>query len=147
MNKYIDNDIILQKKIEPLIYIYIMIIIVISLSLIILFILCRYKTYYYVKGTVVSDRDYYVQVYVPLDKLMFFVNNKKVAISGKNYEYEIVNIDSEYFTDNVTTYQIVEIIIDMPEQYKFNNLVLELKFLKEDKRIIDYILRKGDRSV
>ena len=40
--KYIDSEIILERKIGPLVYVYIMIIIVIMLSLIILFILCYY---------------------------------------------------------------------------------------------------------
>ena len=59
MNKYIDSEIILQRKVGPLIYVYIMIIIVIMLSLIIVFIILHYKTYYNVKGIVTSDENHY----------------------------------------------------------------------------------------
>lgn len=60
----------------------------------------------------------------------------------KKYYYQIREIDSEYFTDNITTYQIVTINLDMPNKYKYNNLTLDLKLVKENKKIIDYLLRK-----
>ncbi|MGN1342111.1 MAG: hypothetical protein ACI4VL_02645 [Bacilli bacterium] len=143
MNKYIDSEIILQRKVGPLIYVYIMIIIVIMLSLIIVFIILHYKTYYNVKGIVTSDENhYYIKIYVPLDNIKYLINNNIIKINNKEYEYKIISLDSEYFTDNTITYQIVMIEVNIPSIYKFNNLNLELKFLKEDKRIIDYILKK-----
>ena len=75
MNKYIDSEIILQRKVGPLIYVYIMIIIVIMLSLIIVFIILHYKTYYNVKGIVTSDENhYYIKIYVPLDNIKYLIN-------------------------------------------------------------------------
>ena len=143
MNKYIDSEIILQRKVGPLIYVYIMIIIVIMLSLIIVFIILHYKTYYNVKGIVTSDENhYYIKIYVPLDNIKYLINNNIIKINNKDYEYKIISLDSEYFTDNTITYQVVMIEVNIPSTYKFNNLNLELKFLKEDKRIIDYILKK-----
>lgn len=143
MNKYIDSEIILQRKVGPLIYVYIMIIIVIMLSLIIVFIILHYKTYYNVKGIVTSDENhYYIKIYVPLDNIKYLINNNIIKINNKDYEYKIISLDSEYFTDNTITYQVVMIEVNIPSIYKFNNLNLELKFLKEDKRIIDYILKK-----
>ena len=50
-----------------------------------------------------------------------------------------MNIDGEYFTDNIDTYQIVKLKVSLPSKYKLNNLVLNLQILKEDKRIIDYL--------
>lgn len=142
MMKYIDSEIILQRKIGPLVYIYIMIIIVIVLSLIILFILCYYKTYYHVKGIVVNeDNHFYIRVYVPLESLKYIIDNKMLKIDGNEYEYNIMEIDSEYFTDNITTYQIVKIEVNFEDKYKLNNLTLDLDFLKDNKRIIDYIIK------
>lgn len=138
----IDSEIILQKKIGPLIYVYIMIIIVIMLSLIILFILCNYKTYDLVRGVVINeDNHYYIRIYMDIDSIKYVVDNEFVMIHNKKYKYKIVSIDSEYFTDNITTYQIVKIEVDIDNKYKINNLALELKFLKENKRIIDYIIK------
>jgi len=139
--KYIDSEIILQRKIGPLVYVYIMIIIVIVLSLIILFILCYYKTYYTTRGVVtLEDGHFYIRIYIPLDNMIYITDNYIVNINNREYKYDIISIDSEYFTDNITTYQIVKIEVNLDSKYKFNNLTLDLKFLKENKRIIDYIL-------
>lgn len=140
--RYIDSEIILQRKIGPLVYVYIMIIIVIMLSLIILFILCKYKTYYTVRGVVINeDEHYYIRIYVPIESLKYITDKDIVKIDNKEYSYKIISIDSEYFTDDMTTYQIVKIEGNIEDKYKFNNLTLDLQFLKEDKTIIDYILK------
>ena len=140
--KYIDSEIILQRKIGPLVYVYIMIIIVIVLSLIMLFILCRYKTYITLRGVVVSeDNHYYIRIYVPIDSLSIVADANIVKIDNKEYNYKIISIDSEYFTDNMTTYQVIKIEVNIKDKYKINNLTLELNFLKESQRIIDYILK------
>ena len=76
--KYIDSEIILQRKVEPLIYVYIMIIIVIVLSLIIFSILYHYKTYYNIKGTVVEENShFYIKTFIPLEDIKYIVKNKK----------------------------------------------------------------------
>ena len=137
----IDSEIIIQRKIEPLIYVYIMIIIVIMLSLIILFILLHYKTYYITKGIIVNDHNqYYINIYIPTGVIKYITDNNVVVIDDIEYKYHIVSIDSEYFTDNVDTYQIIKIETNILDKYKFNNMTVELKFLKENKRVIDYIL-------
>ena len=140
--KYIDSEIILQRKIRPLVYVYIMIIIVIMLSLIILFILCSYKTYSVVRGVVINeDGHYYIRIYMDIKAMKYITNNDMVKIYDKEYKYKIISIDSEYFTDNITTYQIIKIDAHLDNKYRFSNLTLDLKFLKEDKKIINYILK------
>lgn len=139
---YIDSEIILQRRISPIVYVYIMIIIVIILSLIIFFMLYHYRTYYTIKGIVTKEEDnYYILLYVPLDYMTYITNNHIVKIAKKEYDYEILYIDSEYFTDNFTTYQVIKINLDIDKKYQFNNLTLRLKFIKDDKKIIDYIIK------
>ena len=119
-----------------------MIIIVIMLSLIILFILCSYKTYSFVRGVVIDEEShYYIRIYMDIESVKYITDNDIVKINNKEYKYNIISDDSEYFTDNVNTYQIVKIEVDLDDKYKYNNLTLDLKFLKEDKRIIDYVLK------
>ena len=138
----IDGTLIMQRKIEPIIYVYIMIIIVIMLSLIIFLILFHYKTYYFVSGTILKENDYYyIRVFIPLDDVKYIVNGKMVIIDDEIYDYEVFSIDSEYFTDNVTTYQIIKLKVQLKDNYKYENLTLKLKFIKENKRIIDYIIK------
>ena len=144
MNYYIDNEIIMQRKIGPIVYVYVMIIVILFLSLIIFFILFSYKTYYRTKGTIVKEEDsYYIRLYVPLEDIEYITKNDVVYINKEKYKYNIISIDNEYFTDNVTTYQVINIEIDMVSKYKFNNLNLSLSFIKEDKRVIDYFIKGG----
>lgn len=140
--KYIDSEIILQRKIGPLVYVYIMVIIVIVLSLIIFFIVFHYKTYYTLRGVVINEDDhFYIRIYVPIEDVKYITDNNVVMIGNKEYKYDVVMIDSEYFTDSISTYQIVKIEVNLENKYRFNNLTLSLKFLKESKRIIDYIIK------
>lgn len=139
--KYIDSEIILERKIEPLVYIYIMIIIVIMLSLIIFCLLCYYKTYYTIRGVVIYEEDdFYIRIYVPIEDIKYITGNDIVRINRKDYKYSVFSIDSEYLTDNTTTYQIIKIKVDIDNKYRFNNLTIDLNFLRDNKKIIDFIL-------
>ena len=145
MNYYIDNEIIMQRKVGPMVYVYIMVIVILFLSLIIFFILFSYKTYYRAKGIVVKENDnYYIRLYVPLDDVKYITKNDIVYINKEKFKYNIISIDEEYFTDNVITYQVINISIDMVSKYKFNNLNLSLSFIKENKRVIDYFIKGGN---
>lgn len=139
--KNIDSEIILERKIGPLVYVYIMIIIVIMLSLIIFCLLCYYKTYYTIRGVVVYEEDFYIRIYVPIEDIKYITGNDIVRINKKDFKYSVFSIDSEYLTDNSNTYQIVKIKVDMDSKYRFNNLTIDLNFLKDNKRIIDYIIK------
>lgn len=141
---YLGSEVILKRKIGPLMGVYVMIIIVIMLSLIIFFVLFHYKTYYFVKGTIVlEDNNYYTDVYVPIDDEVYITKNNVAIIDGKKYEYSIFDIAKEYYTDNNVTYQRIRLKIGLSDYLKFNNLTVDLKILKEDKRIIDYLLKGG----
>ncbi len=139
----IDNEIILQRKISSIVYVYIMIIIVITLSLIILIMMSSYRTYYFVKGIVIEeDQNYYVKAYIPLEDIKYLIKDTYVIIDNKKYNYKLSSIEEEYFTDNLNTYQIIKFEIALEEKYQKNNLTIDLKFLKEDKKAIEYILKK-----
>lgn len=143
MKYYIDSHIILGRKIGPLVYLYIMIIIVIMLSLIIFLFLFHYKTFYTLKGNVLkTDDDYYIRLCVPIDDIKNIFASGLLRIDKKNYSFNVISIDSEYLSDNYTTYQIILIKVDIPKKYRFNNLNLNLQFLKDNKRVIDYIIRR-----
>ena len=143
MRYYIDSYIILNKKIGLTVYVYIMIIIVITLSLTIFLTLFKYKTYYKVKGIVEKvEDDFYIRLYIPLEDISYITENTFVIINNKKYKYTINSIFEEYITDNFNTYQMILIKVNIPSKYRFNNLSLELQLLKENKRVIDYIIRR-----
>ncbi len=143
MNNYIDSEIILHRKINYIVYIYIMIIIIIVLSLIILSMLSNYKIYYKVKGIVAKEENNYsIKIYIPLEDTKYIIKNDYLIINKEKYKYQIKDINSEYVTDNITTYQIITLDLNLPNKYKYNNLILNIKVIKENKKIIDYLLRK-----
>lgn len=140
MNGCIDNEIILNRKIRPLVFIYIMVVIISSLSLIIIFMLFHYKIYYFFKGNIIMEEDnYYLKCYIPTSDIKYITSNNTLIIDKKLYKYEVIKISEDYFSDNNITYQEIILEISLDDEYKYNNLMLELKILKDDKRIIDYI--------
>ena len=76
-----------------------------------------------------------------INDIKYITDNDIVIINKKEYKYNISMIDSEYFTDNITTYQIIKIEATINDKYKINNLTLDLKFLREDKKIIEYFIK------
>ncbi len=140
---YIDSEIILKRRITPIVYVYVMIVIIIVLSLIMLLILYHYKTYYTISGVVIEeDNAFYIQSYVPIDDIKYLLDSNELEIDDIYYEYRIKEIDNNYFVSDNKVCQIINIDINIPADYKYNNLTLSLKVLKEDKRVIDYILKK-----
>lgn len=141
MNYDIDSEIILQKKVNPLIYIYVLVITIIVLSLILISVTFTYQTYYQVVGTVVNeDNHYFIVVYLPKENVKSITGGNILYIDKEKYNYDIVILDSNYLTDNINTYQMVKLDVNIPNKYQINNLNLNLKFLKENKKIINYIL-------
>ena len=140
MNKYIDSEIILSRKIKYFVYDYILIIIIIMLSLITMSMIFKYKLYYKVKAIVAEDNN--LKVYIPLNDIKYILKNDYLFIDNKKYKYNIKEINKEYLTDNMTTYQVITLELSLPSEYKYQNLTLDIKLIKENKKIINYILRK-----
>lgn len=140
MNKYIDSEIILSRKIKYFVYVYILIIIIIMLSLITMSMIFKYKLYYKVKAIVAEDNN--LKVYIPLNDIKYILKNDYLFIDNKKYKYNIKEINKEYLTDNMTTYQVIILELSLPSEYKYQNLTLDIKLIKENKKIINYILRK-----
>ena len=110
----IDSRIILNRKIRPLVYIYIMILIICALSLIIVCMLFHYKEYYFFKGTVIEEENsYYLKCYIPISETKYITLNDTLITDKKTYNY------------------------------RYNNLLLNLKLLKKDKMVIEYLKELG----
>lgn len=141
MNYNIDSEIILQRKINPIIYIYTLVIIIIVLSFILLMLFCKYQTYLNIKGIIVNeDNHYYIIAYLPLDDIKIITDNSTLYIDKEKYDYSIIELSEEYIADNITTYQRIKIDTNIPSKYQINNLTINLKIPKENKKIINYIL-------
>ena len=98
MNRYIDSEIILTRKIKYIVYVYVMIIIIMLLSLIIAFMLLDYKTYYKLRGLVIKDdSSYYIKLYIPLDNIKFITNNNIIIIDKSKLKIRFVFMLSQSF--------------------------------------------------
>ena len=70
-----------------------------------------------------------------------YVDNLINVFSNDSYKYSIISTNEEYYTNGVDTYVIVDIGLELSDNYKYVNLVLELKLLKDDKRVFDYLFK------
>ena len=70
-----------------------------------------------------------------------YVDNLINVFSNDSYKYSIISTNEEYYTNGVDTYVIVDIGLELSDNYKYVNLVLELKLLKDNKRVFDYLFK------
>lgn len=101
----------------------------------------KYQTYNKTVAEVIYENNhYYIIIYLPKNDVKNIASNNILYIDKKEYNYDIVKIESEYFEDNTNNYQKITLDIDLPSKYQINNLNLNIKLLKENKKIINYIL-------
>ena len=131
MNRYIDSEIILTRKIKYIVYVYVMIIIIMLLSLIIAFMLLDYKTYYKLRGLVTKDdSSYYIKLYIPLDNIKFISNNGILAseFNGTTNNYGTYYSSLFYKTDrDILLKEYVNDIDD--DNMPFNNCNEKIAFI------------------
>ena len=106
--------------------------------------LFHYKEYYFFKGTVIEEENsYYLKCYIPISETKYITLNDTLITDKKTYNYSIKSISEEYFSDNNETYQEVVLNINLDNKYRYNNLLLNLKLLKKDKMVIEYLKELG----
>ena len=135
----IELDLILDRKKYPYIYSVTFIIITNIIISLIISLTCNYKTYYKVLGKVVYNNNYLLEIPCEYNNIEYIINNNTLSINNKIYNYNIINVDNNlYVTQENINYLLV--YLSYNEIPKINNLVLEVKILKENKKIIYYIL-------
>lgn len=121
---------------------YIIIILIILLILLIFILnykVCLYDSY---NGTVIKvGEEYYVKVYVELDK-SFFLNNNQIFIGNNKYNYDIKKIDDEPIVIGNNLYLNVYLNIKLEENKKINNYPLVIKQERKKETVFELVLRK-----
>ena len=87
------------------------------------------------------EDEYYVQVYVPMDKTNF-LDNTRVIIDKKEYDYKIINIDKNYIDYDNNKYMIINLFIDLDEKYLINNNYLILKQKNKNKKLFELLVER-----
>ena len=99
------------------------------------------------EAQLIKEEDkYFVQVYVPVDKTIFF-NNTRITIDKKEYEYEILNIDKNYVDYDNKKYMIVKIYTKLEEKYLINNNYIILKQKNKTKKLFELLFERIKKGI
>lgn len=137
MNNSIYAEIFLRKSLS---YIYKLLIIIVFIIIIIsIFILnMNYKSTINTTAKVVLvDNTYYTMIAIKDENINYIINNNYLKHNNKDIYYKVSEITEEYYQDN---YRILYLKTKLDKKYKINNLNIDVKFDKENKKIINYIL-------
>lgn len=119
------------------------IIILISLLILLIFIL-NYKVSLYdsYDGIITKiGEEYYVKVYMELDK-SFFLDNNQIYIDDDLYNYDIYKIEGEPIVIENNLYLEVYLSINLKENKKINNYPLIIKQEKKNETIFKTLLTR-----
>lgn len=82
---------------------------------------------------------YYLEVLIPVKEVNQITLQNQIIIDSKKYNYKIYKIDSNVTYKNNQNYQKVYLeILNIDKSYLINGYELDVKILKEKKKIIDY---------
>lgn len=144
----IESYIILNRKPNIIIRIF-----TINLILIICLIIWgintyNYKTYFEFHSKLSNfDSLFYLEVLIPSKEVDQVLNNKNIIINDKKYLFSIYKIDENITYKNNINYQKVYLKIkNLEEKYLINNYRINVKFERDNKKIIDYIT-KNEKEV
>lgn len=111
-------------------------VIAILLIVIIIIVICKFKFYIFENQSLLKEEDNYLLI-LPSKKIPFYGSINDIYINQKKYNYEIINIDSNYTNINNNIYQNVYIRVN---GYKTDSIITECSFLKDDKTLFQKIV-------
>ena len=89
-----------------------------------------------------TDSSYHYYLYTNLDNLKNVATSKKITLNDSNYPYTIKGISDIMYDDVLKiNYQLVEIKINLPKKYQFNNLALDVKIILKEEKLLTKIKR------
>lgn len=135
MNDILDIEIILKKQKYGFIYNAGIIMIIIITIFLYISSIYKYKSYYITKGTVT---DGYIKIIANIEDIKYFNSNNYIQINTINSKYTIAKIDEKLYVDeNFNNYKYIYLKVENIKD--IDNYVYEIKLLKQNKRIIDYL--------
>ena len=135
MNDILDIEIILKKQKYHPIYNVGTILIVIVLTFIYISFIYNYKTYYITKGTMINGN---IKLLVNINDIKYISTNSILTINSNVYKYSIKEISEDlYVDDSLNNYKYIYLKVN--NLNNLNNYVYEIKFVKENKKIIEYL--------
>ena len=138
----INHYLILNRKPSFIIKTFILVI-----SFIIIAVIWGVNTFYYQNFIILHSRIkyfdnsyYFIEVLVPVKEVKQIMKQNQIAINNKTYNYLIYKIDNNVTYINNENYQYVYLnVINLDDSYLINGYEIDVKILKERKKIIDYL--------
>lgn len=137
----INSYIILNRKTSFFIKIFIL-----NIFILIIFVIWGINTFYYQKYIQIHshilyfDSYYYMKVLVPVKEVNQITKQNQIIIDSKKYNYKIYKLDNNITYINKINYQYIYLkILNLDESYMINGYEMDVKILKEKKKIIDYL--------
>jgi len=132
---------ILNRKTSFIIKIFIF-----NIFILIMFVIWGINTLYYQNfiqlhsHILYFDSYYYMEVLIPIKEVNQITKQSQIIIDSKKYNYEIYKIDNNAVYINEENYQKIYLkILNLDETYMINGYKVDVKILKEKKKIIDYL--------
>jgi hypothetical protein len=86
-----------------------------------------------------------MEVLVPIKEVKEITNKNKIIIDSKEYNYKIYKIDNNIeYINKENTQKLYLQILNLDETYLINGYEVNIKFLKEKRKIIDYLKNKEE---
>lgn len=137
----LETYILLNRKCRPLVKIFLF-----NALVLLLFIIYGINTYYYQTSIqlhskiLLKDSLFYLEVLIPEKEVSTIIENKKLKISNQEYYYKVIKIeDNITYKDNINYQKGYLEIENLERKYQKNGYHLIVQFLKEKKKIIDYL--------
>lgn len=136
----INSYIILNQKTSFIIKFFI-----INISILIIFVIWGINTFYYQTFIQLHSKIlylnsyYYIEVLVPIKEVNQITKQNKIIIDSNQYNYKIYKLIPNIEYKNNENYQKVYLkVFNLDKIYQINGYELDIKILKEKKKIIDY---------
>jgi len=138
----IDSYIILNRKINPIIKIFLLNICIIIVLLIWGINTLNYKSFFHIHSKVTNFNSYYVlEVLIPKKEVNQIIKQNELFIGDKKYKYITYKIDNDIiYKDNINYQKLYLKVNNLDKDYLFNNYRLDIKILRDNKKIIKYFI-------
>lgn len=92
------------------------------------------------------DSFYYLEVLIPIKEVNQITIENKLIIDNKTYNFNIYKTDPNITYKNNTNYQKIYLqVFNLNKEYQINGYQIEIKLLKEKKKIINYLKEWGGK--
>lgn len=127
-----------KTKLVTNVFVFVSILIIASLIIVSQF---KYVKYYRTYGQVINDSNkYQLALYLNPYYLNVIKSNNNLKIDNINYEYKISYIGSEYvISNNCNNCLMVVLDIDLKNEDKIINNMLNIEVLESDKKLFCYV--------